>query len=330
MKLKPDSETTIPSTLPIKRKRKQLTDVALLFLFYVMILIFFTTITDSFFSFSNTLNILDSIAVLGIVAIGQAFTIISGGFDFSVGGVVPLGAVVYVTIINAGVNVPLAIIIVLAVGGMVGLINGLLIGKLRITPLIATLGTFSVTAGLASVFTGGLTTALDNPDAAFLAGSSVGGISYYVWLLILLSVLGFITLHYTVFGRTLYALGGNKEATRLAGISTDLITILVYIISGSLAALAGIVVASQLMAGSGTMGLDTNLLSITAVILGGGSLAGGTGGIIGTLVGVLILGTLSNGMALIQVQSFYQQIGTGVVLLIAVISSRLRNDNSEE
>lgn len=325
-KIETGLNTFVSANTPIKKKF--FSGIAVesiwLILFYALIILFFSTTTKEFFSFSNALNILDNVAVLGIVSIGQAFAIISGGFDLSVGGVVPLGAVLYATITNAGVNIPLAILIVVLIGGAVGLINGLVITKLGINPLITTLGTLSIAGGMAKVITGGLTTTLNNPDASVLANSSFGGISYYVWVMIILSLLGFVTLRYTVFGRSLYSIGGNREASRLAGIQVNLVTNTVYMICGALAALAGIVIASQLMAGSGTMGIDTNLTSITAVILGGGSLAGGAGGIIGTFVGVLIMGTLANGMALMQVQAFYQEIATGLVLLLAVGFSGLR------
>lgn len=294
-----------------------------LFTFYFIIVVFFSVSNANFFSASNALNILDNISVLGIVAIGQAFALIAGGFDLSVGGVVPLGAVLFVTLANSGVNTFLAMFIVIAVGGIVGLINGFFITKLKINPLITTLGTLSITAGLAKVVTGGLTTILEDTNAAVIA-SKVGGVPIHVLILLVISVLGFYTLRYTTFGRSLYAIGGNHEAARLAGIRVNLTTNLVFVICGSLAAFAGVVVASQLMAGSGTMGIETNLKSITAVILGGASLAGGQGGIFGTLVGVLILGTLTNGMAIMQIQAFYQEIVTGIVLLLAINFNNLR------
>jgi ribose transport system permease protein len=172
--------------------------------------------------------------------------------------------------------------------------------------------------------TGGLTTTFTNPDAANIAATTVGDIPNYVWVLVLLSIGGFLTLRYTVFGRSIYAMGGNREASRLVGMRVDLITIAVYMLCGAPASFAGIVVASELLAGSATLGNDSALSSIAAVILGGGSLTGGIGGVPGTLVGVLVLGTIANGMALMQVPAFYQQIATGAILLLAVGFGRLR------
>jgi ribose transport system permease protein len=312
---------------PLKRKKMLSGGIAVeivgLFAFYFIIILFFSITNENFFSVSNALNILDNVSVLGIVAIGQALAIISGGFDLSIGGIVPLGAVLFATLSNAGLNTFSSILIVVAIGALVGLINGLFITKLKINPLITTLGTLSITAGLAKVITGGLTTILNNPDAAVLS-RKMFGIPNHVLLLIVISAIGFFVLRYTTFGRSIYALGGNHEASRLAGIPVDLTTNLVYIICGSLAAFAGVILASQLMAGSGTMGVETNLKSVTAVILGGGALTGGQGGIIGTLVGVLILGTLSNGMAIMQIQAFYQEIVSGLVLLLAISFNNLK------
>lgn len=292
--------------------------------FFVAIIIYFATATQQFLTYSNAINILSNVSVIGIVSIGQTLAIISGGFDLSVGGTVPLGAVVYANLTNHGMSIPLAMVAVLMVGAAVGLTNGLIITKLGINPLITTLGTLSIAAGLAQTITGGLTTTFNNPAAGNIAATSIGTIPNHVWVLGLLSVASFLLLRYTVFGRSVYAIGGNREASRLAGMRVDLTIIAVYMICGALAAFAGIIVASELLAGSATLGSDSALTSIAAVILGGASLAGGIGGIPGTLVGVLILGTVANGMALMQVPAFYQQIATGVILLLAVGFGRLR------
>jgi ribose transport system permease protein len=292
--------------------------------FFVAIVIYFSTATHQFLTYSNTINILSNVSVIGMVSIGQTLVIISGGFDLSVSGTVPLGAVVYASLTNSGLNPLVAMIVIVGVGAVVGLANGLVITRVGINPLITTLGTLSITGGLAQTITGGLTTTFTNPDAANIAATTVGDIPNYVWVLVLLSIGGFLTLRYTVFGRSIYAMGGNREASRLVGMRVDLITIAVYMLCGALASFAGIVVASELLAGSATLGNDSALSSIAAVILGGGSLTGGIGGVPGTLVGVLVLGTIANGMALMQVPAFYQQIATGAILLLAVGFGRLR------
>ncbi len=312
------------SPVRMLRKRKLGIEMIGLFIFYIIIILFFSISTDNFFSKSNLLNVLDNISVLGFVSIGQIFALIVGGFDLSVGGVVPLAAVLYVTLSNLGYSTFFAMFIVLLVGGAVGLVNGFFVTKLKINPLITTLGTLSITAGLAKLASGGLTTIMENPEAAMLA-KKISGIPIHVVVLLIISVLSYFILRYTTFGRSIYAIGGNQEASRLAGLRVNLNINIVFVLCGTLAAFAGIVLASQLMAGSGTMGAETHLKSITAAVLGGASLAGGQGGIVGTMIGVLILGTLTNGMAIMQIQAFYQEIVTGIVLLLAINFNNFKN-----
>jgi ribose/xylose/arabinose/galactoside ABC-type transport system permease subunit len=296
-----------------------------LFAFYVAVVVFFALRSEQFLTTSNAINILSNVSVIGIVSIGQALTLISGGFDLSVSGTVPLGAVVFTKFINSGTAIIPAMIVTILIGAGVGLVNGVLITRVGINPLIATLGTMSITQGLAQTITGGLTESFDNLDAGILAESSFGTVPNHIWVLLIVSVIAFLVLRFTVYGRSIYTIGGNREAARLAGLRVDLITISVYMICAALASLAGIIVASQLLAGSATLGTSSALTSIAAVVLGGASLAGGKGGIGGTLIGVLILGTLANGLALLAVPAFYQQIATGVVLLLAVGLGRLRS-----
>lgn len=307
------------------RAGRLLVQVLGLFAFYVIVIIFFSLRSEQFLTYSNAINILSNVSVIGIVSIGQALTLISGGFDLSVSGTVPLGAVVFTKFINSGMAIVPAMLITILIGASVGLVNGLLITRVGINPLIATLGTMSITQGLAQTITGGLTESFNNLDAGILAESSLGTIPNHVWVLLIVSLVGMLVLRFTVYGRSIYTLGGNREAARLAGLRVDLLTISVYVICAALASLAGIIVASQLLAGSATLGTNSALTSIAAVVLGGASLAGGKGGIGGTLIGVLILGTLANGLALLAVPAFYQTIATGVVLLLAVGLGRLRS-----
>ncbi len=292
--------------------------------FLAAIVVYFTARDSSFLSGDNALNILTNASVIGIVSLGQVLTIISGGFDLSVSGTVPLGAVIFAILVNKGWGVLTAVVAVVAVGAVAGLVNGLIVAKANINPLIATLGTMSVAAGVALTIADGVQVPFDNPDAGVLAEQSLFGINNHVWILITLSVALFLVLRFSVYGRYLYAVGGNREAARLGGIRVDAVTVSVYVCSAALATLAGAVLASQLLTGSGTAGTDSGLQSIAAVILGGASLSGGVGGVPGTLIGVLILGTLANGMAILSVPAFYQTIATGLVLLLAVGVSQMR------
>lgn len=298
--------------------------------FYVLILLFFSFTSAEFLTYSNVVNVLTNVSVIGIVALGQALAIISGGFDLSVSGAVPLGAVTFALFTNMGMGVPIAIVAVILVGGMVGLANGLIVTKLGINPLITTLGTLSITVGTAYSLSSGVTIPFAKVSAGVLADQAWAGVSYYLIAFVLLSIITFLMLRFTVFGRMLYAIGGNREASRLAGMSVDLVTIMIYVQCAALAAFAGVVVASQLLAGSATVGTDAALTSIAAVVLGGASLTGGVGGIPGTLIGVLVLGTIANGMVLLQVPAFYQQIATGAILLLGVGFARLREVISGE
>ncbi|WP_369133627.1 ABC transporter permease [Modestobacter sp. I12A-02662] len=297
----------------------------LLFAFLVLIAAYFTSQDSDFLSTRNGLNILVNVGVIGIVSMGQLLALISGGFDLSVGGIVPLGAVTFALLVNAGYSVPTALLVVIAFGAVCGVVNGLLIAKARINPLIATLGTLSVTGGLALTLADGVQVPFEDVTDGILTRRSLFDINNHVWIFLGLALVMFAVLRYTSYGRQLYAVGGNKQAARLAGIRVDLVTISVYVISGALAALAGAVLASQLLTGSGTAGTGSGLQSITAVILGGASLSGGVGGVPGTLIGVLILGALSNGMAILTVPSFYQTMATGAVLLLAVGISQFRS-----
>jgi ribose transport system permease protein len=292
--------------------------------FYLMVLVFFAFTSPYFFTYSNATNILTNVAVIGIVALGQSMVIISGGFDLSVGGTLPLGAVLFALLANAGFGVAGATVLVVLSGGGIGLINGLIVTKIKISPLIATLGTLSIAGGLAYTVTNGVTVPFADVADGVLADYAVRGVSWYVVAFGLLALAAAFLLRFTIFGRMVYAVGGNPEASRLAGIRVDLVVIAVYVLCAALASFAGVVVSSQLLAGSATVGADAALSSIAAVVLGGASLSGGIGGIGGTMIGVLILGTVANGMALLQVPSFYQQIATGGILLLGVGFARLR------
>lgn len=292
--------------------------------FYLALVVIFSLATPNFMSWSNGVNILSNVTVLGIVALGQTLAIVSGGFDLSVSGTLPLGAVAYVLLANAAVPIPAAIVLVLALGMVVGVVNGILVNRIGISPLIATLGTLSVTGGLALTLSRGVTIPMTNFDAGFLSEFAFGRVSWYVLVLVVLCILVHVLMRYTILGRMIYAVGGNADASRLAGIRVEAVSVTVYTVCAMLAAFAGVVVSSQLLVGSANVGANVALNSVAAVILGGASLLGGVGTIGGTLVGVLILGTIANGMALMMVPSFYQQMANGAILLLAVGLGRLR------
>jgi ribose/xylose/arabinose/galactoside ABC-type transport system permease subunit len=285
--------------------------------FYLALVIYFWAVADHFMTYANWIDVISTASVVLIVSLGQALTIISGGFDLSVGGVVPLGAVVFAELTSHGIPALPSLLLVIAVGVAVGIFNAFVVGQLGVNPMIATLGTLSVTGGIAFTIANGVTVQLP-ASAGFLANNGPWFIPYYVFVAIGVSILVHLLLTNTVLGRRIYVVGGNAEAARLAGISVGGVQLAVYGLSGALAALAGVIYASQLLAAAGDVGSDLTLTSIAAVVLGGAALTGGIGGVPGTLLGVLVLGTLSDGMNLMRMPAFYQTIVTGAVLLAAV------------
>lgn len=292
--------------------------------FYLAIVAYFWISVPVFGTVSNFRNIIDNSVVTGVVALGQTLVLIAGGFDLSVSGVVALAGVAYAMLGNAGVPVELDILACLAIGATVGIVNGLIVTKIRINPLIATLGTLSITTGLAYTISNGVTEPFNFNSTGFLGNKGPLNFSYYTDVFFALAVITFLMLRYTAYGRLVYARGGSREASRLVGIRVDRVSQIVYTLCGALAAVGGIVVATQLLAGTATAGTTTALDTISAAVIGGAALTGGEGGIGGTLIGVLVLTTIANGLAIKQVASFYQQIATGAVLLLAVGFSQLR------
>ena len=253
----------------------------------------------------------------------MTMVIISGGIDLSVGSVVALTGTLVAQLSH---QMPIGEAVALAVcaGLVVGAFNGAAITLLKINPLIATLGTLSIARGLAFILSGGLTQTIDNEPFGFLGRGFVAGVPFQVLVMLVLFFLTAWVLRKTVFGRSLYAIGGNRAASRLAGLPVNGVQLAVYVLSGFSAALGGVFLASQLSAGAPAAANGIELSVIAAVILGGTSLSGGKGTMGGTLLGVLILGTLNNGLTLLNVSSYYQEVARGVVLLLAVGLDQLR------
>jgi ribose transport system permease protein len=296
-----------------------------LFVTFIIICIIFASQGEYFLTLENFLNIGRTLGVVGIVSIGMTMVLISGGVDLSVGSVAALsGVVTSILWLQAGVPLGLATLIGLAACVLVGFINGFLVAVVRINPLITTLASFSIVRGLAFVLSNGQTNQLANPAFQFLGRGEVAGIPASLLLMIALFAAAFIVMHYTQFGRNLYAIGGSAEASRLAGIAVRRHLLIVYTLSGFLAGLAGIVIASQLASSAPRAAVGLEFTVIAAVVLGGTSLSGGKGTLIGTLVGVFILRVLDNGLVQTRVSSFYQDVVSGSVLLLAVGFDQIR------
>jgi ribose transport system permease protein len=288
--------------------------------------IFLSFATDRFLSVRNTLNILDQITVLGIMSVGMTFVILIGGIDLSVGSVLALSMMIMGWVANiAGWPIGLAIPLALLVSALSGLVVGLLVTTFRVPAFIATLAMMSVARGVANMITDGQQI-VGFPDwfTMLAIDRHFGILTATVFLMLAIVIVAWLFLKYRSEGRMLYAVGGNPEVARLAGINVPLVTIGVYVLCAVLAGLAGIVLAARLDAVQPSSGFGYELDTIAAVVIGGTSLSGGAGGIGGTLIGVLIIGVLRNGLNLLNVSPFLQQVIIGVVIVLAVGVETLR------
>ena len=292
---------------------------------YFALIVLLSLLSSAFLSPANFSNIARTLAVVGIVAIGETMVILIGGVDISVGSVAALSGVV-ASLLWTNKLLPIwgCVAVGLLSGALVGLINGLIITRLKINPLITTLASFSIVRGVAFVLTGGQSNQLSNAQFQLLGRGDLGGVPYSLILMLLLYFIFYFVLRSMPFGRNLYAIGGNVMASRLAGIRVNAYTLTVYVLCGLFAALGGIILASQLAAGTPQAATGLEFTVIAAVILGGTSLSGGKGSLLGTLLGVLILRTLDNGLILTGVSSYFQEVARGVVLLLTVGLDQLR------
>jgi ribose transport system permease protein len=301
-----------------------LTTLTLIFSFLLLCFVFATQ-SDNFLTFNNLENVSKQLAVVGVVSIGMTVVLVSGGVDLSVGSVAALSGVVTSLLwIETGIPLWIAAVCGLLSGTLVGFLNGFMVTFMKINPLITTLGTFSIVRGLAFVLSAGQTNQLSNEVFQFLGRGEVFGVSASLLLMLALYALFFVMMRYTQFGRNLYALGGSPDAARLAGIAVTRHLLIAYTLCGTLAALSGLIIASQLASSAPRAATGLEFTVITAVILGGTSLAGGKGTLVGTLVGVIILRTLSNGMTITNVESWWQDVASGTALILAVGFDQIR------
>jgi len=283
-----------------------------------------TFLSDNFFTLDNWLNILRQVSINALIAFGMTFVILTGGIDLSVGSVLALSSAVAAGLMAHGTNGLFAMVIGILAGLAMGALNGVIITKGRVAPFIATLATMTVFRGATLVYTEGRPiTGFSNELSFQMIGRGYFlGIPVPVVLMLIAYAALYVVLKKTTFGRHTYAIGGNEEATRLSGIRVDRLKIWIYSLTGGLSALAGLILTSRLNSAQPTAGTAYELDAIAAVVLGGTSLSGGRGWIFGTLVGALIIGILNNGLNLLNVSSFYQQVIKGVVILLAVILDR--------
>lgn len=296
---------------------------------FILICIIISVLSPAFLRIDNLRNVILQASINAVLAVGLTFVILTAGIDLSVGSVLAFSGMVFAYMLHLGVPLPIALLICMIAGALCGLVNGLLVAKTGLPPFIATLGMMSIARGLASLINQGkpisnfsvpVTQFLDN-----MANGQILGIPILVLITIVVYFLAYIVLTKTPFGRYVYAIGGNEEAAHLSGVNTKSVLIWVYIISGLLAGLAAIMQTSRLVSAQPTAGLMYELFAIAATVIGGTSLMGGYGGVGGTLIGALIISVIRNGLSLLNVSPYIQQIVIGSVIILAVLIDSLKN-----
>lgn len=290
----------------------------------VLLLVVASLLSPYFLSSRNILNVLRGATMIGLVSIGMTYVILNRGIDLSAGSVVGISAALTAGFASYGIGV--AALIGISAGIAIGVVNGLLITRLRLQPFIATLSTMIFVRGLVYIYTDGSNVIVRDASAAFtyLGSGFMGPIPVPVVLFVVVWLIAALTLRYTVFGRAIYAVGANEEAARLSGIAVERNKVLVYTVSGLLAGLAGVVLASRLTVGEPNAGTLYELDAIAATLIGGTTFDGGLGGVGGTVLGVLIMAFLSNVLNLLNVSPYSQMLLKGVIIVLAVVMSEWR------
>ena len=284
----------------------------------------------------NLLNVIRQVAAIGIIAVGMTFVIIAKGIDLSVGSILAMSAVVSASLVQLpgasntlfpGLQLPwfVGVIAGLGVGALLGLVNGSLVAFFKIAPFIATLGMMTMARGLALIYTGGRPLSKLNPAFNFIGQGDIIGIPVPIILLAVVAVVAHLMLTRTRFGRHVFAYGGNEQAARVSGINISRIMIGIFTMTGVLAGLAGIILAARIGSGNPQLGTGIELDAITATVIGGTSFNGGIGTIWGTIVGALIIGIINNGLDLLNVSPFMQQVVKGSIIVLAIIIDERKN-----
>ena len=317
------------------------------FIALITVTLIFTILVDGFLSTTNLIIIARHVAINAILAIGMTFVILTGGIDLSVGSIVGLTAMIAGGMINEGFAFPALGIIVyphtwmiyvlsLLTGTLIGLVTGIIITRFKVAPFIATLGMLYIARGMAGLRNNGLTFAnligrpeLNNTGFERLGAGSFLGLGYSIWIMVVLAVIAYFVTMRTPFGRHVYAIGGNEKSASLSGVRINRTKMIVYAISGFCCAWVGLIIASQLVAAHPATGDTFELNAIAAVVLGGTSLSGGLGSIGGTMIGAFIIGVLTDGLIMLGVSSFWQNVIKGAVIVLAVIIDQLQKRMQE-
>ena len=297
----------------------------IIYITFFLMLIGLSVFTDTFLSITNFQNILRQCSMVGILALGMTYVIVASGIDLSVGSTMALASCVaasFSTQLGSNLPLPMAILLGILAGILVGVVNGYIVAYLGIVPFIATLGMQTAVRGLTLVYTSGRPINALNANYVSIGKSFALGLPIPVIIFVVLSVIAWFLLAKTKYGRYLYAIGGNERAALVSGLNVKKLKFSTYVFNGFFAAVAGSVLSARVAVGSPTAGEAYDLMAITAVVIGGTSPAGGTGGILTTIIGVLIIGVLNNGMDLLNISGYLQKVVTGLVILLAVIIDR--------
>jgi ribose transport system permease protein len=291
-------------------------------------------LSDKFFTGANGINVLRQVAVNICISTGMTLIVLTAGIDLSVGSVLALCGAIAAGLLKNGIKFPSAdlymgftilgvVLAALIVGSVLGLINGLAITKFKVPPFVATLAMLTIARGLTMLYTGGHPISNLGDDFALIGAGNFIGIPVPVWIAAIVVLLAIFVTKKTRLGRYIYAIGGNERAALLSGIRINKVKIIVYVIGGALAALGGIIVTSRLDSAQPNAGVSYELDAIAAVVIGGTSLNGGRGSVAGTVIGAVIIGVLNNGLILLSVSPFWQQVVKGAVILLAVIIDKM-------
>ncbi|WP_413317253.1 ribose ABC transporter permease [Agrococcus sp. 1P02AA] len=290
----------------------------------VVLIALMAFIAPYFWTPGNLIEVTRQVSAIAILAAGGTFVILTAGIDLSVGSALGVTAMVAIVTANAGLPAIVSIVLALAAGAVIGMINGVFVARFALPAFIVTLAALTYLRGVVYVGTDGTTVVPEEVGFSWIGQGSVLGIPFAVILMAIVYIAGWFLLNRTVFGTQLYAIGGNAEAARLSGIPVRRVIMTTYVISGLCAGIAGLIIGARLESAVPDLGTGYELDAIAAIVLGGTSLMGGRGSLVGTLIGALFIAVLSNGMTLMNVASFYQDIIMGVVILAAVLIDRLR------
>lgn len=297
---------------------------------FIILCVGLSIATPAFFTKDNILNVLRQVATNSNLAIGLTMAIIIGGIDLSVGAILAFSGLLCASFISDGMNLGLAVLLAFTLGALFGLLNGLIIAYTNMPPFVVTLATQNIARGIVNVYANGQPISARNPVFNFLGVGYFLGIPLpVIYSFVLLAVM-ILILGRSKFGRQLYAVGGNEEAARFSGINIKKVKIIVYTLCGALASFSGIILAARMYSGQPTAGDGFELDAIAASVLGGVSFSGGVGKLGGTIIGVLVLGVLTNGLNLLNINSFWQYIIKGIIILLAVYLDILKKRREKD